>query len=124
MKMNKILMQGDCIEKMKCIDDNTMDAVVTDPPYGLKFMGKVWDYNLPDIEAWKECYRVLKPGAFLLAFGGTRTYHRLVCGIEDAGYEIRDMICWVYAQGFPKSLNIGKQVDKIQKNEREDMGMA
>ena len=105
----------DCIEGIRQLDDNCIDAVVTDPPYELGFMGKKWDasgiaYN-PVL--WKECLRVLKPGGHLLAFGGTRTYHRMAVSIEDAGFEVRDMLEWIYASGFPKSLNIGKAVDKI-----------
>jgi DNA modification methylase len=76
---------------------------VTDPPYGLSFMGKKWDYDVPDTEVWAECLRVLKPGGHLLAFAGTRTQHRMAVRIEDAGFEIRDMIAWVYGSGFPKS---------------------
>lgn len=113
----------DCIEGMKQIPDHSIDCVITDPPYGLSFMGKKWDYNIPSIEIWKQCLRVLKPGGYLLSFGGTRTQHRMVCAIEDAGFEIRDMIAWVYGSGFPKSLNIGKAVDKLQGNDREDLGV-
>jgi len=112
MKTNVIL-QGDCIEQMKLLPENSVDAIVTDPPYGLEFMGKNWDYDVPSVEVWQECLRVLKPGGYLLSFAGTRTYHRLVCGIEDAGFEIRDTIMWLYGSGFPKSLNIGKQIDKM-----------
>jgi len=147
-----MIIQGDCIEELKKLKQNSVDAIVTDPPYGLSFMGKKWDkFNdseeqthkiykkgiLPTqgksrapwltdkfkeensnlqifCASWaKECLRVLKPGGFLLSFGGTRTYHRLVCGIEDAGFEIRDTIMWLYGSGFPKSLNIGKQIDKM-----------
>lgn len=86
------------------------------------FMGKKWDYDVPSVEAWQEVFRVLKPGGYLLSFGGTRTYHRLVVNIEDAGFEIRDQIQWLYGSGFPKSLNIGKAVDKLQGNEREIVG--
>jgi DNA modification methylase len=86
--------------------DNCFDAVVTDPPYGLSFMGKRWDYDLPTVELWQEVYRVMKPGAHLLAFGGSRTYHRAVCRIEDAGFEIRDCVMWLYGSGFPKSKNL------------------
>lgn len=100
---------------LKQIPDNSIDAIVTDPPYGLKFMGKKWDYDVPTIECWQECLRVLKPGGYLLAFAGTRTQHRMAVRIEDAGFEIRDMIAWVYGSGFPKSLNIGKAVDKKPK---------
>jgi len=90
------LIQGDSLEVMKTLPDNSVDAVVTDPPYGLKFMGKKWDYDVPTVEQWEEVYRVMKPGAFLLSFGGTRTYHRMVVNIEDAGFEIRDQLQWIY----------------------------
>jgi len=103
----------DCLQGLKKIQSNSVDAVITDPPYGLSFMGKKWDYNVPSVDIWKECLRVLKPGGYLLSFGGTRTCHRLTCAVEDAGFEIRDMIMWVYGSGFPKSLNIGKAVDKV-----------
>jgi len=93
--------------------DNSIDSIVTDPPYGLAFMGKKWDYDVPSIEIWQECLRVLKPGGHLLAFAGTRTQHRMAVRIEDAGFEIRDMIMWVYGQGFPKSLDIGKAINKV-----------
>ena len=92
--------------------DNSVDSIVTDPPYGLSFMGKKWDYDVPSTEIWAECLRVLKPGGHLLAFAGTRTQHRMAVRIEDAGFEIRDMIAWVYGSGFPKSLDISKQLDK------------
>ncbi len=113
------LIHGDCLEELKKLPENSIDAVVTDPPYGLSFMGKKWDYDVPSVEIWQECLRVLKPGGYLLSFAGTRTYHRMATGIEDAGFEIRDMIAWVYGSGFPKSLNIGKAIDKMQGNERE-----
>jgi DNA modification methylase len=144
--MNKVI-QGDCLEKLKDLEDNSVDSIVTDPPYHLVsivkrfgkegsapakegkdgsfkrlsggFMGKTWDgvdengkgiaYN---VDMWKECLRVLKPGGHLLAFGGTRTYHRMACAIEDAGFEVRDMIEWVYSTGFPKSLNVYKHLQK------------
>jgi site-specific DNA-methyltransferase (adenine-specific) len=120
LKLNEVY-QGDCLEALKDIEDNSIGSIVTDPPYELGFMGKKWDnsgiaYN---VDMWKECLRVLKPGGHLLSFGGTRTYHRMACAIEDAGFEVRDMIEWVYGSGFPKSLNIGKAVDKLQGNERE-----
>ena len=122
--MTSTLLLGDCLEVLKNTQDNSIDAVVTDPPYGLSFMGKKWDYDVPSVEIWQECLRVLKPGGYLLAFAGTRTQHRMAVRIEDAGFEIRDMIAWVYGSGFPKSLNIGKAVDKLQGNEREVVGKS
>jgi site-specific DNA-methyltransferase (adenine-specific) len=100
-----------------------VDSIVTDPPYELGFMGKSWDasgiaYN---VEVWRECLRVLKPGGHLLAFGGSRTYHRLACAVEDAGFEIRDQIMWVYGSGFPKSLDVGKAIDKMHGAERDTL---
>tara|TARA_R110000822_G_scaffold131467_1_gene268462 strand:+ start:99 stop:1388 length:1290 start_codon:yes stop_codon:yes gene_type:complete len=112
------IINSDCLEAMRAMKDNSIDSIVTDPPYGLSFMGKKWDYDVPSIEIWQECLRILKPGGHLLAFAGTRTQHRMAVRIEDAGFEIRDMIAWVYGSGFPKSLNIGKAIDKIQGNER------
>ena len=120
--MNIDLKHGDCLEVLKTIPDNSVDSIVTDPPYGLSFMNKKWDYDVPSVEIWIECLRVLKPGGHLLSFGGSRTYHRMAVRIEDAGFEIRDQIMWVYGSGFPKSHNIGKAVDKLQGNEREDLG--
>lgn len=117
-----MILHGDCIDKLKELEPNSVDSIVTDPPYGLSFMGKKWDYDVPSVDIWKECYRVLKPGGYLLSFAGTRTQHRMAVNIEDAGFEIRDMIAWVYGSGFPKSLNIGKAVDKLQGNEREVVG--
>ena len=104
---------GDNINVLKTLPDNSVDSVVTDPPYGLKFMGKQWDYDVPSVELWKECYRVLKPGGYLLSFGSSRTYHRMAVKIEDAGFEIRDQIMWVYGSGFPKSHNVGLSIDKL-----------
>jgi site-specific DNA-methyltransferase (adenine-specific) len=98
---------GDCLELLRRMPDCSVDSVVTDPPYGLSFMGKKWDYDVPATEVWVECLRVLKPGGHLLAFAGTRTQHRMAVRIEDAGFEIRDMIAWVYGSGFPKSHNLG-----------------
>ena len=106
------LIHGDCIEVLRAMPDCSVDAVVTDPPYGLSFMGKKWDYDVPSVEVWAECLRVLKPGGHLLAFAGTRTQHRMAVRIEDAGFEIRDMIAWVYGSGFPKSLDVSKAIDK------------
>lgn len=113
---------GDCLEIMKGLPYNSVDSIITDPPYGLEFMGKEWDKGVPGIHYWQEALRVLKPGGHLLSFGGTRTYHRMASAIEDAGFEIRDQIQWLYGSGFPKSLNIGKAVDKLQGNERENEG--
>lgn len=118
------IIQGDCLEEMKKLPDRSIDAIVTDPPYELAFMGKKWDasgiaYN---VDMWGECLRVLKPGGHLLAFGGSRTYHRMACAIEDAGFEIRDSIHWVYGSGFPKSLSIDKALDKMAGAEREVIG--
>jgi len=116
------LHHGDCLEVLKTLPDCSVDAVVTDPPYGLSFMGKRWDYDVPSIEVWAECLRVLKPGGHLLAFAGTRTQHRMAVRIEDAGFEIRDMIAWVYGSGFPKSLDVSKAIDKAAGAEREVVG--
>jgi len=99
------IIEGDCREVLKEFDASSIDAVVTDPPYGLAFMGKHWDYDVPDIGIWQEVLRVLKPGGHLLSFGGSRTYHRMAVAIEDAGFEIRDQIMWIYGSGFPKSSN-------------------
>jgi len=143
---------GDCLEKLKELPENSVDSIVTDPPYDLVsivkrfgkpnsapaqygkdgafarvskgFMGKEWDGTgiAFKVELWQECLRVLKPGGHLIAFGGTRTYHRMAVAIEDAGFEVRDMLEWIYASGFPKSLNVGKAVDKLQGNKREVVG--
>lgn len=128
------LLLGDCLDKLKELDDNSIDSIVTDPPYGLSaapnsgksskggFMGKQWDYDVPSQEIFEECLRVLKPGGHLLSFAGSRTYHRMAVRVEDAGFEIRDQIMWIYGSGFPKSMNIGKAMDKVQGNEREVVG--
>ena len=148
--MKTQLIKGDCIEEMKKMPENSVDAIITDPPYGLEFMGKNWDkfkeghniaggdtgkdtpyarskptpafYQLTNNEKYVmqdffkrfglEAIRVLKPGSFMLVMGGTRTYHRMVCGVEDAGFEIRDTIMWLYGSGFPKSLNVSRNIDK------------
>jgi len=106
------LRKGDCLGLLRSVASESVDAIVTDPPYGLRFMGKRWDYDVPSVEVWAECLRVLKPGGHLLAFAGTRTQHRIAVRIEDAGFEIRDMIAWVYGSGFPKSLDVSKAIDK------------
>ena len=125
--MNKVtLLKGDCLQKLKELKDNSVDSVVTDPPYEIGFMGKGWDdsgiANNPEL--WKEVLRVLKPGGHLLSFSHSRTYHRQAVAVEDAGFEIRDQIMWIYGSGFPKSHNIGKAVDKIEGNEREVVGVS
>jgi DNA modification methylase len=123
--INQVL-HGNSLEVLKTLEDNSVDSIVTDPPYELGFMGKKWDstgiaYN---VELWKECLRVLKPGGHLLAFGGTRTYHRMACAIEDAGFEIRDCIQWLYGSGFPKSLDVSKAIDKKLGAKREVIGKS
>ena len=117
---------GDCLDVLRGLPDASVDAVVTDPPYELLFMSRAWDgsgiaYN---VDMWRQCLRVLKPGGHLLAFGGTRTYHRMACAIEDAGFEIRDSIHWTYGSGFPKSLDVSKAIDKMYGAEREVVGRA
>jgi DNA modification methylase len=118
-----VVHHGDCLQVLKTLPDNSVDSVVTDPPYGLSFMGKKWDYDVPSEDIWRECLRVLKPGGHLLAFAGTRTQHRMAVRIEDAGFEIRDMIAWVYGSGFPKSLDVSKAIDKAAGAEREVLGI-
>jgi len=93
---------GDCLDTMQAMEPASVDAVVCDPPYGLSFMGKEWDHGVPGVQFWEAALRVAKPGAYLLAFGGTRTWHRLACAVEDAGWDIRDTLCWLYGSGFPK----------------------
>ena len=108
------ILQGNSLEELPKLPDNHFHSIVTDPPYELGFMGKSWDasgiaYN---IDLWKECLRVLRPGGYLLAFGGSRTYHRMACAIEDAGFIVHPMIAWVQGQGFPKATNLSKQFEK------------
>lgn len=114
---------GDVLATLRELPSNSFDALMCDPPYGLSFMGKRWDYDVPSAEVWREALRVLKPGAPLLAFGGTRTFHRMVCAIEDGGFEIRDQIAWIYGSGFPKSQNISIALDKAQGLERPIIGV-
>jgi len=106
------LLQGDCLEVMRQATPNSVDTIITDPPYGLSFMGKKWDYDVPSIEVWKECLRVLKPGGTALIFAGSRTQHRMAVAVEDAGFILKDCIMWLYASGFPKATDISKQLDK------------
>lgn len=106
------LHEGDCLDVLAQLADHSVDAIVTDPPYGIRFMGKRWDYEVPGAEVWAQCLRVLKPGGHLLAFAGARTQHRMTVNIEDGGFEIRDMIAWLYGSGFPKSMDLHKAMDK------------
>ena len=115
---------GDCLIEMAKMEPNSIDAIVTDPPYGLSFMGKDWDHGIPGIHFWVEALRVAKPGCHLLAFGGSRTFHRLACAIEDAGWEIRDCLGWLYGSGFPKSHNVSKGIDRANGAERKVIGKA
>ena len=108
------LIHADCLDAMNDMPANSIDAIITDPPYGLSFMGKNWDHGIPGPEFWKAALRIAKPGAHLLAFGGTRTFHRLTSAVEDAGWEIRDCLVWCYGQGFPKSHNIGIALEKLE----------
>lgn len=116
---NKTIL-GDAREVMSGFHENAFDSIVTDPPYGLCFMGKQWDYDVPGVDVWREALRVIKPGGYILCFAGTRTQHRMCCNIEDAGFEIRDMLAWIYGSGFPKSLDIGKAIDKKMGAVREE----
>ena len=115
------LYAGNCLDVMKGLDDQSVDAIVTDPPYELGFMGKSWDASgiAFNVDVWREPLRVLKPGGHLLAFSGSRTYHRMAVAIEDAGFEIRDQIQWIYGSGFPKSMDVSKQIDKAAGSQRE-----
>ena len=110
---------SDCIEAMRGLNSDSVDAIVTDPPYGLEFMGREWDHGVPGVPFWVEALRVLKPGGHLLAFGGTRTYPRLACAIEDAGVEVRDCLMWLYGRGFPKSLDVSKAIDRVRDDSEE-----
>lgn len=116
------IVNANCLDAMRDMPAGSVYAIVTDPPYGLSFMGKDWDHGVPGVAFWQEALRVAKPGAHLLAFGGTRTYHRLACAIEDAGWEIRGCIMWVYGSGFPKSMDVAKAIDKSNGYEGEVIG--
>ena len=119
---NLSLYCGDLRDVLPTLPEASVDFVCTDPPYGLSFMEKDWDHEVPGPEYWRAIARVCKPGALMLAFGGTRTYHRLTCAIEDAGWEIRDCLMWLYGQGMPKCGDIGKLIDKSKGAEREVIG--
>jgi site-specific DNA-methyltransferase (adenine-specific) len=119
---NLSLYCGDCRDVLAALPENSVDCVATDPPYGISFMEKDWDQAVPGPDYWRAVARVCKPGAMLLAFGGTRTYHRLTGAIEDAGWEIRDCLMWLYGQGFPKAADIGKMIDKSKGATRKVVG--
>jgi len=123
--INKIVL-GDCLSVMRKFPSNSISTIICDPPYGLKFMGKKWDYDVPSIEVWKECLRVLKPGGTALIFAGSRTQHRMAVNVEDAGFILKDTLMWLHGQGFPKSTDISKQIDKKFGAERKTIkgGMA
>ncbi len=112
MKNSIKLYLGKSEKILKELEDNSVDTIITDPPYGLSFMGKKWDYDVPSVELWKECLRVLKPGGTALIFAGSRTQHRMACNVEDAGFILKDCIMWLYGSGFPKATDISKQLDK------------
>lgn len=109
------LLQGNNLPLLQLMEENSVDTIITDPPYGLKFMSKKWDYSVPSVELWEECLRVLKPGGTLLCFAGSRTQHRMAVNVEDAGFILKDCIMWLYGSGFPKATDISKQLDKGHK---------
>lgn len=116
------ILQGDVREVTKTIESNSIDGVVCDPPYGLAFMGKRWDYFLPSVNVWAEIHRVLKPGAYAVLFGGSRTFHRLAVSVEDAGFELCDTLMWIYGEGFPKSHDVSKAIDEKMGVKRRILG--
>jgi len=120
--LNKIIC-ADCMVAMKDIPDNSIDSLISDVPYGLSFLGKRWDYDVPSVEVFKEMLRVAKPGATALIFAGARTQHRIATNIEDAGWILKDCIMWIFGQGFPKSIDISKQIDKQSGMERKVVGI-
>ena len=120
--MKARLLTGDCLERLRELPDASVAAIVTDPPYGLGFMGKAWDHAVPSADVWREVLRVLRPGGHMVAFFGSRTYHRGAVAIEDAGFEVRDQLMWIYGSGFPKSLDVSKAIDKAAGASREVVG--
>ena len=122
---NYKLYQGSMLDMLKVIEPNSIDSIVTDPPYELGFMGKSWDSTgiAFQKETWEKCLEVLKPGGYLLAFAGSKGQHRMACAIEDAGFEIRDTIMWLYGSGFPKSMDISKQIDKRPNRSYENLNL-
>lgn len=121
-KSDITIYHGDLLDVLPTLPEASVDFAVTDPPYGLSFMGKGWDHGVPGSVYWRAIARVCKPGALLLAFGGTRTYHHLTCAIEEAGWEIRDCLMWLHGQGFPKAADVGKMIDKAKGAKREVVG--
>lgn len=121
-KVSVCIHEGDALEILRSMPDNSYHGCLTDPPYGLSFMGHGWDHGVPSVDVWREVLRVLRPGAHVLAFGGTRTFHRLTCAIEDAGFEIRDCMQWLYGSGFPKSHDVSKAIDKANGDHRGKAG--
>lgn len=115
---------GDMLDVLAALEPNSVDSIVCDPPYGLSFMGRGWDHGVPGPDYWRAALRVLKPGGHMLAFGGSRTYHRLTCAVEDAGFEIRDCVMWLYGTGFPKSHDVSKAIDREAGAEREVVGKS
>lgn len=120
---NYKLYKDDNRNVLPALPENSIDTIITDPPYGINFMGRGWDRGVPGIEFWEQALRVAKPGAYMLVFGGTRTFHRMACYIEDAGWEIRDTIMWVYGSGRPAGMNVSKAIDKARGAEREVVGI-
>ena len=122
--MSYEVITGDVTDVCKELDSESFDAVLSDPPYGISFMGNGWDHGVPNADVWREIYRVCRPGAYLMAFGGTRTFHRLVCEIEDAGFDIRDCLMYLFGSGFPKNHNISKAIDKAAGKTRAIAGVS
>ena len=116
--MNYTILQGDNRQTLKTLADASVDAIITDPPYGIDFLGKDWDANTGALETYQECLRVLKPGGHILAFSAARTYHHLAITLEQAGFEIRDQIMWIYSSGFPKSQDVGKSIERSEKKQK------
>ena len=121
-KRSWTLVKGDVLSTLAPMGDNSFDGLFMDSPYGLTFMEKKWDEELPSVEVCQELLRVAKPGSHLLAFGSPKTYHRLACHLEDAGWQVRDCLMWLYAEGFPKSLDMSKAIDKKLGAKREVVG--
>jgi len=121
--VNHLVLTGDALDMLTGLPDDSFHGMLTDPPYGLGFMGKRWDHSVPSAEVWAEALRVLKPGAYGLVFGGTRTWHRLAVALEDAGFALRDTLMWVYGSGFPKSHDVSKAIDRAAGAERQAVGV-